>query len=283
MIPRFHISVEAWSAWAPGLFTEEAWVEWANSGAPLGSGSTDRPPVQFIAPLLRRRCSDGVRAALSVAYACLQEPERGTLPAVFASRHGEAQTTLDILHSLARREPMSPMGFSLSVHNASSGIFSIATSNVGAASAISARRGLVASALMEGVTQARASGSSRFLCVFQEEPVPNELLSPPESYPELFAVALLCSEGGPQNSNSFSVLENAAAQGAAPNGQNELSSLKVGLAGNEQRAEVDGLAFLRWYLLGGGAFAASPSLGLKRGAGGPVTLPPFFQPGLERN
>ena len=47
------------------------------------------------------------------------------LPLVFISRHGETPRTLDILSDLASEQPLSPTQFSLSVHNAVIGLWSI--------------------------------------------------------------------------------------------------------------------------------------------------------------
>ncbi|GGJ98972.1 3-oxoacyl-ACP synthase [Pseudomonas matsuisoli] len=47
------------------------------------------------------------------------------LPFVYVSRHGETSRTFSILNDLARDEPLSPTQFSLSVHNAVIGLWSI--------------------------------------------------------------------------------------------------------------------------------------------------------------
>jgi hypothetical protein len=268
------VSIEAWSAWAPGLTTWEAWNKWALHGGgwfPAASATEVRPPVQFMPPLLRRRCSDGARAALSAAYACLGPALRASVPVVFASRHGEAQTTLSILQSVAQAEPLSPMDFSLSVHNASSGIFSIATGNTAPASAIAARQGLVASAILEGLTQARSWGSDRFLCVFQEEPVPSQFLNASQKYPELCAFALLCREDQTSDER-ISLIERVSGEET------------------ERPEEVEALAFLRWWLSEDPAgLALSASLEFSRSS--PEAWPTlqrvvqnnFFEPGASRS
>ncbi len=264
------ISIEAWSAWAPGLSSREAWLNWARIGScRLPEESLERPPVQFMPPMLRRRCGDGARAALAVAYACLKPDDRMSLPVVFASRHGEAQTTLSILQSLAKAEPLSPMDFSLSVHNASSGIFSIATGNTAPASAIAARRGIVAAGFLEGLSQTRSRGGSRFLCVFQEEPVPSQFLSPSQYYPELFGLALLCRETD-ANSDRFALVE-------------QVSSWAM----ESVPEEVEALSFLKWWLAGEAArFELTHSLGLLRVASRAKAAAPthseFVEPGTAR-
>lgn len=249
------------------------WARSGDGGLPKADGS--RPPVQFMPPLLRRRCSDGARAALSTGYACLSHKDRTSVPVVFASRHGEAETTLSILQSVARAEPLSPMDFSLSVHNASSGIFSIATDNTAPASAIAARQGIVAAAFLEGLTQARSMKSEQFLCVFQEEPVPSQFLNSSQKYPELFALALLCREDQ-FSSGRISLVEHARGEWGG------------------RLEEVEALVFLRWWLTGNDSvLALSESLEFSRtslGASGRFSgtgesIAPqgnFFEPGAPR-
>src|SRR3546814_5162872 len=50
---------------------------------------------------------------------------RPDLPLVFISRHGETPRTFEILKDLAADQPLSPTQFSLSVHNAVIGLWSI--------------------------------------------------------------------------------------------------------------------------------------------------------------
>ncbi len=46
---------------------------------------------------------------------------------IFTSQHGELKTTLELLVSCAKGEPLSPTAFSQSVHNTASGLFTITT------------------------------------------------------------------------------------------------------------------------------------------------------------
>lgn len=47
-------------------------------------------------------------------------------PVVFASRHGETQRSLTLIHELQKEGNVSPQSFSLSVHNATAGLYTIA-------------------------------------------------------------------------------------------------------------------------------------------------------------
>jgi hypothetical protein len=115
-------SVFSSAAWAPGIETRDAWLAWAKGNHPIGG--TSEPAVRAMTPLLRRRASFLGKMALEVAYQCLGD-QRG-VPAVFCSRHGESARSVDLLLDLAKLVPLSPTSFSLSVHNATAGLFSIA-------------------------------------------------------------------------------------------------------------------------------------------------------------
>ena len=114
--------IEQWRAWAPGLDSAADWHAWQQAPfAPRDSG--EQPDVSFLPALQRRRLSRLARMAFHVAWPLADAA--GPLPLVFASRHGETPRTLAILSDLAHDEPLSPTQFSLSVHNAIIGLWSI--------------------------------------------------------------------------------------------------------------------------------------------------------------
>lgn len=108
-------SVSNWSGWtlpsAAGLFPAAA-VQVA-----------DAPDVSAIPPLLRRRLNTLGRACAAEVLRQLRAGDN--LPIVYCSRHGDIERTLGVLIDLASGEPVSPMNFSLTVHNAIAGIVSI--------------------------------------------------------------------------------------------------------------------------------------------------------------
>jgi hypothetical protein len=78
---------------------------------------------------------------------------------------------VELLDALARAEPFSPMAFSLSVHNAAAGLFSIGREDRSASSSVAAGEDTLPMALLEacGVL---AEGAPRVLVVTHDEPVP---------------------------------------------------------------------------------------------------------------
>ena len=131
-------AIEHWSAWAPGLETRADWQQWLAAGgrAEAIADEPDKPRLDFMPPMLRRRASRVSRAALRVAWEC-NEPDHNSRM-IFASRHGELHRSAGLLSDLAHQEALSPNAFSLSVHNTAAGLYSIATGNRAGATALAA-------------------------------------------------------------------------------------------------------------------------------------------------
>jgi hypothetical protein len=176
---KLRLRVLDWAAWAPGLENKSAWQEWARSPSASrldravpwpASGAV--PPADAVPPILRRRAGLSDRLALEVAYALA--PKGANIPSVFASRHGQILRSTGLLESLAQGTPMSPMDFSVSVHNATAGFFSIARGDRSPASALAGGRESFSAALLE--SQALLDeGAGRVLAVYHDEDPPKAL------------------------------------------------------------------------------------------------------------
>lgn len=146
----------------------------------------------FIPVMLRRRCSIFSKVTLAVAHAALRGvSNEGPIPTIFASTHGESLVTAELLGELARDQQLSPMGFSLSVHNAASGLFSIATGNTAPASAISSESDCLMMGLCEALTVLSQSEARRVLLVCSDDIVAKEFRRADERVTPPFALALL--------------------------------------------------------------------------------------------
>jgi hypothetical protein len=145
----------------------DAWREWARDGYPI-SGRSDAP-LSAMAPLLRRRAGFLNRMALEVAYRCLGNDH--DVPTIFASRHGEASRSVDLLLDLVSGQPLSPTSFGLSVHNATGGLFSIARRDHANDIALAAGQSTVEHAVIEACGLL-AFGEPRVLLVVYDGPLP---------------------------------------------------------------------------------------------------------------
>jgi hypothetical protein len=118
-------------------FTLKHWCLWqstatnANNCWPGGEvlasnhGSAD---VSFLPMMQRRRLSPLAKAACAVAWR--SRVTEGEMPAVFYSAHGESRYYFEMLTDMAAGEAISPGRFSLSVHNAIAGQFSLHSESV---------------------------------------------------------------------------------------------------------------------------------------------------------
>ncbi|QEY17421.1 3-oxoacyl-ACP synthase [Cellvibrio sp. KY-GH-1] len=184
------------------------WKAWSARAA------DSQPDVTIIPAMLRRRLSLVGRAALSVIIPLVDT--HGSMPLVYVSRHGDLNRTLGLLRDLAHAEPMSPTAFSLSVHNAIAGLFSIHQGLTANITAISGGRQDLIPALLEVLGLCHANGGP-VLCVFCDEPPP-DLYKLHVNQPEhAYALAIVVSAGSEWSlTSSGQVAENTEAADANP-------------------------------------------------------------------
>ena len=115
--------LESWSAMAPGLESREDWQQWLQHPESIEE-PFEKISLRNIPAMLRRRFNTLGKYAMGAALPLMEGIE--SIPSIFASRHGDTELSLSLLEQIGRDEPMSPTNFSLAVHNAVSGLFSIA-------------------------------------------------------------------------------------------------------------------------------------------------------------
>ncbi|WP_343586007.1 beta-ketoacyl synthase chain length factor [Herbaspirillum sp.] len=164
-------SVASHAAWIPGVDSAEAWQQWI--GGDLPAAGSSEPTVKAMPPMLRRRASVAGKIALEAAYAALPtDCATDDIPIVFASRHGECARSAELLQELATGAPLSPASFSLSVHNANAGLFSIARRSRGNSIAVAAGHSTVEHAAIEACGLL-ADGAPHVLLVAADGPLPD--------------------------------------------------------------------------------------------------------------
>ncbi|MCU0118186.1 beta-ketoacyl synthase chain length factor [Pseudomonas sp. B2M1-30] len=186
-----NFNIAQWRAWAPGLDSVEAWQAWSRQ--PVVPASSDAAPdVSFLPAMQRRRLSRLARMAFSVGWPLAEGREN--LPLVFVSRHGETPRTFDILSDLAGEQPLSPTQFSLSVHNAIIGLWSIMRGETSEMTALAA----ASDGLEHGMLEAAAlldEGAPAVLLVITEEQPPAAYSTWIDDVPFPYAVGLLLTPG----------------------------------------------------------------------------------------
>jgi len=118
-VRELRFNLEHWCLWHSDVASpDRVWP-----GGELLPHVAGGPDVHFIPMLQRRRMSPLARAACAVAWQCRERA--GELPAVYCSLHGESLDYFELLEDIGRNQPVSPSRFSLCVHNAIAGQFSI--------------------------------------------------------------------------------------------------------------------------------------------------------------
>jgi hypothetical protein len=187
----FNFAISAWQAWAPGMEDTSAWETWAY--APYCPTIAAAPPtLGFLPPLQRRRLSPLARMAVACAWPLADR--RPAMPVVYASHHGETTRNFELLQCLARDEPLSPTSFSLSVHNATAGLWSILRKETVETVALSASGDGLESAIAEACLLL-ASGHSDALVVLAEETPPAAYRRWIDDVPFSYALALRLTHG----------------------------------------------------------------------------------------
>ncbi|WP_028238172.1 beta-ketoacyl synthase chain length factor [Stutzerimonas azotifigens] len=184
-------NIERWQAWAPGLECPASWSRWAAAPWPLEPADA-QPAVDFLPAMQRRRLSRLARMAFAVAAPLADG--RPPMPLVYVSRHGETPRNYALLAELAREEPLSPTQFSLSVHNAFIGLWSILRGDPSEMTALAGEGDGLEHAVLEAA-MLLAEGAPAVLLVVAEDQPPAIYGPWIDDVPCPYAVALLLTPG----------------------------------------------------------------------------------------
>jgi hypothetical protein len=254
------VVVRSWAAWAPGIETREAWRDWAAAPVPLTDDGV--PDAREVPAMLRRRCTTLSRAMLAAAYAATDGIDRGAVRTVFASRYGSINESVPLLRNIAYDERMSPSRFTHTVHNAQAGLFSIATGNRRASSALSARAETFACGFLESATHLDREPSRPVLLVMGDVTLAEAFASLIDDPPAVYSVALLLAADAPGAGRESQAATSLAAADAVGMGGIRVSfgvtagdtpaEPGVAVAANEalRRGWADAAEFVRWMLSG---------------------------------
>lgn len=163
-------SILSWGAWAPKFPQRDDWQIWCKHSADTSKDDFEgiSPALPQVPAMQRRRFSRLTKMMLDVSFQCQAAPN---CRSVFASRHGELHRTIGLLEDIIEKQPLSPLGFSQSVHNTGSGIFGILTNNTAPSTSIAAGTETLSQAMVEAFAQLHQSPEP-LLLVFGDDPVP---------------------------------------------------------------------------------------------------------------
>lgn len=183
-----------WNAWAPGMNCHEDWRKWHDHQT---FAQAEKAAIPATVPkTLQRRLSPLGRAVFNAVDGCIDSDK--SLPIVFSSAHGEVNKSLEMLKSMQKGEEVSPTAFSLSVHNAISGLFSIAYANHQEITVIAPGQDGIAPAFIEALGLLQEHRADEVLMVLYDEPLSDFYPSLPFALnaPTLCALALKISLTG---------------------------------------------------------------------------------------
>jgi hypothetical protein len=183
--------VRNWNAWAPGIGCRE------ERRHATVVAQAEKAPIQATVPkMLQRRLSPLARAVFNAANGCFDRDK--PLPIVFSSAHGEVNKSLEMLQSMQKGEDVSPTAFSLSVHNAISGLFSMAYGYHQEITVIAPGQDGIAPAFIEGLGLLQEGNADDVLIVLYDEPLSDFYPSLPFALnaPAICALALKISLTG---------------------------------------------------------------------------------------
>jgi hypothetical protein len=147
-----------WSAWAPGLIARDDRL--------MESGNPVVP--ECVPKMLQRRLTPLARGVFNAADKCVESGK--TFPVVFSSAHGEICKSLAMLKTIQAGHELSPTAFSLSVHNAIAGLFSIAYRNSQEITVIAPGQEGIAPAFIEALGMLH-EGADEVLIILYDEPI----------------------------------------------------------------------------------------------------------------
>jgi len=142
------VAITGLGLWVPGFPTTAAWA------AGTADAEASKPIGTALDRVNRRRASPLDRALADTVAAAMQQAgvDVTTVPVVIGSSIGEAATMIGLLDEMWRHHtPMSPADFTMSVHNAASGLISISNKNRGMTTSLAADHDTPAAALLEGI------------------------------------------------------------------------------------------------------------------------------------
>lgn len=188
------VFVEGIGLLGPGLPNWAQGRRHLDGSLPYKAGRCILPLPMALPPAERRRAGAVVKVSLAVGQEAVEASglAANALPSVFSSSSGDAVNCHEICGALASGDRLiSPTRFHNSVHNASSGYWSISSDAMASSSVLCARDASFAAGLLEAMTQAVVDDTPVLLVAYDTD-YPEPLRSK-RPVPDTMGVALVIS------------------------------------------------------------------------------------------
>jgi hypothetical protein len=169
------------------------------------------------------------------------------VPTVFCSRHGECMRSVELLADLADGQPLSPASFSLSVHNAAAGLFSIARQDQASHAALAAGHAGIEHAVIEACGLL-ADGAREVLLVAYDGVLPALFHEFQDCQEQPFAWAWLMQAVTAESSDVIALSWSSPDEDEASAMQQESCKTEPGSAAPGNARQPAGLELLAFYL-----------------------------------
>lgn len=143
--------INKWSTWPPVDKVSESQKEVLSS----------------IPAMLRRRLTPLAKIVFCATIPCMRD---NSLPTIFSSTHGELAKSFNMMEMIEAGEEISPTAFSLSVHNAIAGLFSMAYKNKMQSTVVAPGEEGIAAAFIEAIGLLN-EGEKEVLVILYDEPL----------------------------------------------------------------------------------------------------------------
>ena len=187
------VQIAGLGLWLPGFPSLPAWSQ----GVP--DASAVKPAGAALDRVNRRRASLLGRALADVVAEAAGDAriDLASVQTVIGSSIAEGSTLIGLLEQIWRsREPVSPAAFTMSVHNAASGLISISCGNRGFTTSLAADDDTSAASLLEAIGLV-LTGNGPVVVACGDESSPTELIPEPQRWSLLAAAVVLAPLGHP--------------------------------------------------------------------------------------
>ena len=198
------VYINSINVWLQGLNDATTLTLWANNKLSLPQEFIPPKPQYYPKGQLRR-----LSPFSKVALHCLDIPQALTqnLPLIFASQHGDLAKTVALIKDASVGEDLSPTQFALSVHNATTGLFSIATNNTAPTTTISAGNNTFIEGLIEAAMQCQQE-NMQVIYTYCDFDVPVEYRQFEECKPDRCITMILSNENHIDSSVAINITLN---------------------------------------------------------------------------
>lgn len=187
MIETASVGIAGLGLWLPGFTSVAAW----SAGVP--DAAAVKPAGSALDRVNRRRASLLGRALADAGAQAASEAriDLARVQTVIGSSIAEGSTLIGLLEQIWRsREPVSPAAFTMSVHNAASGLISISCGNQGFTTSLAADEDTCAASLIEAIGLVVAGGGP-VVVACGDESAPSELIPEAQRWSLLAASLVL--------------------------------------------------------------------------------------------